>query len=81
MSMWAVIACRSSSEMSRLEQLNRRKHGVVRFIDVALPASSTIDRAVLCSDNALDVCSRDFEFDSLLILFGVFHGTSRKISG
>lgn len=65
MSMWAVIACRSSSQMSRLEQLNRRKHGVVRFIDVVvLPASSTINRAVLCSDTALEVCSRGFGFDS-----------------
>ena len=64
MNMGAVIACRSSSQMSRLEQLNRRKHGVVRFIDVvALPASSTIDRAGLCSDNALDVFSRRFGFD------------------
>jgi hypothetical protein len=65
MNMGTVIACRSSSQMSRLEQLYRRKHGVLRFIDVfALPASLTIDRAVLCSDNALDVCSRGFGFDS-----------------
>jgi hypothetical protein len=62
--MWAVIACRSSSQMSRLEQLNRRKHRVVRFIDVALPASLTVDRTVLCSDNDLDICSRGFGFDS-----------------
>jgi hypothetical protein len=34
MNMWAVIARRSSSQMSRLGQLNGRKHGVERFIDV-----------------------------------------------